>query len=92
MTNPKDPVGGVQLNDITIIRNRRLTEAEQAMAEELMRCGTPRWRAAAMLGTHPLNINRADNLAPRRTRATGRLLSTTAASRDIRQLRMQGLD
>ena len=92
MTNPKDPASGVQLNEITVIRNRRLTQAEQAMADELMRCGTPRWLAAARLGTHPLNISRADNPAPRRTRATGRLLSTTAASRDVRQLRMQGLD
>lgn len=85
MATPKHPGTGVELNIITVIRNRRLSPDELAVGRDFMLGGDPRWLAAARLGTHPLQLPALGRRTRARRKPRGGNLSACHARSDIRQ-------
>lgn len=86
MATTTHPVTGVEINELTIVRKRRLTEDEKRTARLLMNDGDPRWLAAAKLGVHPLGVD-SPGRAPNEGRTNrGAGLPLADARRDPRQI------
>lgn len=88
MATLRHPITGVIINDIGIVRTKRLTEEEQLTARLLMEGGDTRCLAAAKLGVHPLAINATGQPRPGRGAPRGATLSSRHAFRDQRQTSM----
>lgn len=91
MATPKHPEDGVELNHITVIRNRRLSPEELAVGREYMLSGDPRWLAAARLGTHPLQLPALGRRSSARRKPRGGNLSARHARNDTRQINLLDL-
>lgn len=91
MATLKHPVTGVDINDITLVRNGRVSDEERRTARLLQSEGDPRWLVAAKLGRFPLAFE-GTGLAPTESRRPqGGNLSTGAARNDPRQITMEDL-